>query len=971
MYRAIVWKEFREQGLISLTLLVLGSGLLVAFTQAQPPVEGASPSDIIRYLGAGGLVTLMLTVTAGMVSGGAVFAAERESGTMAFLESLPTSLRSIWRAKLLAGLAVTVFQVAVLLVVAASLGFVPRIIWVVEVCLYALLAFVWGLFGSTNARTTLGSVGFAIPTATLTAFLALIPTTLLFPNPGSLMPRPIGAVVFRICMFCTPLVLSFWLFTRPDRNRLVIDNRHPGFGLRAIYWLTLRQLFLPGLVISGFALFMGLGLLAPTAQPFLIWPGLALAAGSLTGVMAFADEQSHGSSRFWAEQRLPTGRVWVVKIGIHLLFCLWLLVLLALPLVIRAQFQRLDGLGMTYLYTTMSMVFNTPLFDELGRQGWKYLLLPAAYGFAAGHLCGLVFRKLVVACAVASVLAGVGTALWAPSLLAGGVKHWQLWIPPVLVLITARLLIRRWSADSLATRRPLGTLMIGSLAALLALMGGIGYRVTEVPDSDRGEDDVRYMAKLLPFEDNTAGRDFKTAAERYSQTIIAVAASIEKTPAPSPPQASPGRRLRIEERLEQVPLRGWPANDPKLEDCLDRIYAPSPASRDELPWYTFLAAAVDHPLGIYEHPVMIGPAGVSGNSLEYARRMAVAVLARGLQLQARGDSAAFIPAFRAALTLARTMRNGSVVKCLEVGYDVEKSALNALDRWLEALPPQAKWLRIAVAVLPPPLVNVPGEIYEATTGAEQAQLLKNLIGLLEPLDPVEPFDPTPQFLAERHVVREALKAPTSWLSQILPVNAANAGASDPVVDLLTVAWAVPWEKERTRRLVGLGFESGVTADPSLLRGRPGASLLLVRNRTPTDLMEMDRQVRTQRRAALLKLALRAFRADKHTYPANLEELVATGYLRRLPPDPYLEERTFGYRVSPGETLRSTLRTQTENNSVIRDDPRDLAIAPGQAIVWSVGADRVDQGGTNPPGPIPTVARRPEDVVYLVPGGPNR
>ena len=28
--RAMVWKEFREQGLIALTLLVLGSGILVA-----------------------------------------------------------------------------------------------------------------------------------------------------------------------------------------------------------------------------------------------------------------------------------------------------------------------------------------------------------------------------------------------------------------------------------------------------------------------------------------------------------------------------------------------------------------------------------------------------------------------------------------------------------------------------------------------------------------------------------------------------------------------------------------------------------------------------------------------------------------------------------------------------------------------------------------------------------------------------
>ena len=42
-------------------------------------------------------------------------------------------------------------------------------------------------------------------------------------------------------------------------------------------------------------------------------------------------------------------------------------------------------------------------------------LLPAVYGFAAGHLCGLMFRKLVVACGVAGILGGAGAALWEPS----------------------------------------------------------------------------------------------------------------------------------------------------------------------------------------------------------------------------------------------------------------------------------------------------------------------------------------------------------------------------------------------------------------------------------------------------------------------------------------------------------------------------------------------------------------------------
>src|ERR1700728_735874 len=128
--RAILWKEFREQGLIALTLILLGSGVLAGAAQlTDPAVEGASPNDIIHYLGMGRLATLMLGVTAGMVCGGAVFAAERETGTMAFLVSLPSTYRRIWRAKFLAGLALTAIQIGMLLGAATLLGLVPTLGW--------------------------------------------------------------------------------------------------------------------------------------------------------------------------------------------------------------------------------------------------------------------------------------------------------------------------------------------------------------------------------------------------------------------------------------------------------------------------------------------------------------------------------------------------------------------------------------------------------------------------------------------------------------------------------------------------------------------------------------------------------------------------------------------------------------------------------------------------------------------------
>ncbi|HEV3386897.1 MAG TPA: ABC transporter permease [Gemmata sp.] len=1036
MIRAIVWKEFREQGLIAITLVLLGAGFLEATAiLAVPPEESASPNEIIRFLGAGRLATLALAVTAGMVCGSAIFAAEREGGTIAFLESLPSSHRQLWRAKLVAGIVLTIVQVSLILATATAFGLVSTWGWALAVLLYSLLAFVWGMFGSTTARTSLGSVGIALPACSLTAMLIYIPVALFFQAPGSPIPRGSGGILFLLGMFATPLLLSSWLFSRSDRSREVVVTKQSRSGFHALYWLTFRQLLFPSLVLSPAALLLGLGLLVPGFHSLLVWPALALGAGALAGATVFADEQIHGSARYWAEQRLPLGRTWVVKIAIHILFMLWLLLLLSTPLVVHSQISRLNNVTSNFGISTLSSIFGTPLFDELGRQGWKFLLAPAVYGFAAGQLCGLIFRKLVVTFGVATVLGGMGFTLLGPSILAGGVKHWQLWLPPAIALLTGRLLISAWSADRLSTRKPLATLIGGIVVSILATAVGIGYRVLEIPDSTDSENDIRYMAQLPPLEDNTAGRDFNTAAKQYSQTISKLSAEYDRNPlfsnslqssmkikltdqvftglrtAKVPEkvveklvplrdqdmpraelseflkrtldedelnqfrdailnQVSSGRRLRPEEKIERVPYLGWPANDPTLEAWLDRVFSVKSAAGEDPSWYTLVESALLRPVGIFEHPQKIGTFGVAKNLVEYTRQMSVAMLARGLQLQAHGDSAAFISQFQAVLYLVQSMRNGSAVACLEMGNTIERVALLALDRWIEYLAQQQiVWLRTATAPIPPPLDPALAAQFEAASAVSQAHLLKPAIALLESFDTTEPFDSSRQYFVERHIIREALKAPGDWLPQLLALPPDNMGGTDPIVDLVSLAWTVPWEKERTRRLVGLGYETHPPNDDKLLRGRPGMSLF-IRNRTPADLAESDRQICTNRRAGILKLALRAYRIERGKFPDSLNELITAGYLHRALPDPYDTNRGFGYRISEGEKLKQPARTQSER-IMISQDPAEWEVPPGQAIIWSVGPDRTDQGGVNPPGPIVVINGREYDVVYLVPLGPVR
>ena len=79
----------------------------------------------------------------------------------------------------------------------------------------------------------------------------------------------------------------------------------------------------------------------------------------------------------------------------------------------------------------------------------------------------------------------------------------------------------------------------------------------------------------------------------------------------------------------------------------------------------------------------------------------------------------------------------------------------------------------------------------------------------------------------------------------------------------------------------------------------------------------------------------------------------------MPSDPYSDGHPFGYRVSTGESLRGPPRTNQMGRTP--EEAHTVSVRPGQAILWSIGADRVDQGGHVPPG-----GARAEDMVFVVP-----
>ena len=262
---------------------------------------------------------------------------------------------------------------------------------------------------------------------------------------------------------------------------------------------------------------------------------------------------------------------------------------------------------------------------------------------------------------------------------------------------------------------------------------------------------------------------------------------------------------------------------------------------------------------------------------------------------------------------------------------MERTALYAADRWLEHLdgPPDR-----ALAAGPP----------TAAGGRRPG--------------PVRPAARTSWPTGTSSAASSRPRA--QWLTAVLtplggPPERRRGGRG---ADLVAVAWSVPWERERTRRLIGLAPDLATRGDTyRLLIGRPGAAAL-VRSRSASDAGDPETQLRVARRAAVIKGACRAYYGRHGTLPPALANLVTDGLIARVPDDPFAEGHPFGYRKSTGEELVGPARAPMAGRP--QEESFKEVVNPGEGVLWSVGVDRVDQGGRVPPG-----GPRAEDIVYLV------
>ena len=172
MTRALVWKEVREQGTVLVALIVLGAAVLIAAAVLLAPTDGGRATELRSLTAAGRIGLIMLTVTAGMVVGGTLFAGEREAGTFAFLDRLPGSRWRVWWRKVLTGAGLVAAAVGVFVAVSAAGGILDlrtrQADWLLLFGVLALAAYGWGVLGSVIARTSLTACGVGLGFGMLT-----------------------------------------------------------------------------------------------------------------------------------------------------------------------------------------------------------------------------------------------------------------------------------------------------------------------------------------------------------------------------------------------------------------------------------------------------------------------------------------------------------------------------------------------------------------------------------------------------------------------------------------------------------------------------------------------------------------------------------------------------------------------------------------------------------------------------------
>ena len=973
MIRAMVWKEYREHRAIWLALAIVGGAGLFGLSQLMAPNGALATHGAAESLQA---VATLLAWTYGLVCGSMLLANERECATLDFLDMLPARRLELWLVKILIGLVLFLAQVVVLTAFVFALGITETpaqsVLTVLAMLFFGLLGMAWGLLFSSRGESVLNVIGLAILGQLAGSFLTsvlflpfFVGARILFPS----SPLPLFAVVafVGLIVLAGPVLVSARIFTQPDRLRGLARARGPwmrrerpatgpslwaGFG--RMLWLSYSQM---RRLLWGLAIFsLALGLVLPAAGP-LMWGVLTLFIGVICGVSVCADEQLNGSFRFLGDQRFPLGRVWLIKMGMRFALAVFASFLLILPSLAVAVYHRMSHPSLSQQGPFFGDALHSSLVGPIIPVG-VHLTMWLLYGFTVGQLGGLLFRKSLVAGVVSLGGTTLLVSVWVPSLLGIGLHFWQVAVPPLILLLVAWRLVPAWAADRLLARGTFVRLGTAFAAIAVWMTFGLWYRVAEIPEVPQPFDVRAFAASVPTPENNTAGQRIRTA---WTSVDTLVRLLGNRSQRPLFPGGQPGGNdLLFQVQVFEAAERGWPAGKPELGEWLDREFGPDYRDR----WYTPLAQAADMPLGAV---VDVRNLNISdrGYHWSHALQLSHILAARGLQQQARGDSRTFVDNLRIGLALVRNLQHFAPPDIARCGTAAEVIWPIALDRWLEKekLQDHPELLRQVLAIL---------TRHEAETPDPEESVRAGYLVALQSLEQV------PEVLL-------AMEA--------TPRTQEDENMRRAEIDAAALMWRIPWEQERHQRILRFALQRDRRQRHDLIQQSGTALGLYLPDRSSRAHSRSKRQL-ADLHAAQLKVALRLYQAESGKPAATLDVLVPR-YLPAIPVDPF-DGQPFRYRLSRGERIfgPDDLHAAGGNANAVpaaplgaggpEAPPRMMAGPPamnlvppapgrnvpsGQGILWSVGDDGRDDGGTRQ-AQQHAAANPGEDIIYLVPLPPK-
>ncbi len=691
MIAALVWKEYREQRIAWAALAVVGAAALFGLPIIMAPGDFESQPQARDTIVA---AVVLVAWAYGLICGAMLLAGEREMGTLPFLDALPGLRGQVWRAKCLAGVLLVIAQVAVLMGLAAAANLFPN--WgqaaatLIGMGGVALFGMAWGMLFSSLGRSVMNMILLGVAGQLAAASLFIVPavflSVLIFQVYGVPAEASMNWSWAAVAAFSIPAALgaSALIFTRPDRGRLrpVRPPAPARAGRRValwerLFWLTWRQSRFFAVGLSLFSVLLGFLTLA---DGLLLWPAATLLVGVLCGATAFADEQQ-GPYRFLGDQRFPLVRFWIVKVGLRFLIAVVAAFVVFLPSAVAAlgksDIEGYGSSGATEHVPFLVMAFHSGLLATVCPWG-LFLTAWLVSGFCAGVLCGLLFRNGLASGVFSLFLGSLLAVVWVPSMLQGGLHVWQMLGPPALLLLSTPFLLRPWAAGRIVSWTTTRRLAPFAVLAVLWIAAGLYYRIVEIPDVPPPGDLAAFRASLPTSKENKAGDLIRSACGRFD---------VQRRPAAG---EGPGVKPSPEGRADAMVEHGWTGDDPELAAWLDRLFAGD--------WVQSLREAADLPPGMVVD-LRLETIDSPDRVLDPARRIAAALVARGLQRQAAGDDDAYVENLRLGLALARALRRRQPDIEVIVGRSAESILLQGMYPWMEHLHGRPDLLRRALGLL--------------------------------------------------------------------------------------------------------------------------------------------------------------------------------------------------------------------------------------------------------------------------------